>query len=136
VFAVGGEHSLETGQIHSGLRHQGGQPGGLDGEREQHIASLRFHALLAEQAENDLLGFLIGFMANTLSDLTVYRRLYSPPNMESWTKGKDYQERLMEALRHGDAPAARQIITDHMSTAQALMEVHNSPLFRGLNSRR
>lgn len=36
----------------------------LDEEREQHIASLKFHALLAAQAENELLGFLIDFMVN------------------------------------------------------------------------
>lgn len=99
-------------------------------EREQHIASLRFHALLAEQAQNDLLGFLIGFMASILSDLTVYRRLYSPPNVELWARGRDYQARLVNALRQGDSAAARQTMTDHMITAQTLMEGQEAEMIR------
>lgn len=91
-------------------------------EREQHIASLRFHALLAEHSDNALLGFLIDFMANMLADLTVYRRLYSPPNVELWAKGSDYQAKLVEALRRGDKEAARAIMAEHMTTAQSLME--------------
>lgn len=93
----------------------------LEEEREQHVASLRFHGILAEQAENPLLGFVIDFMVNLLSDLTVYRRLYSPPNLELWKQGRDHQQRLVRALREGDADLARSIMTDHMETAWILM---------------
>jgi GntR family transcriptional regulator, transcriptional repressor for pyruvate dehydrogenase complex len=93
----------------------------LEEERDQHVASLRFHALLAENAANPLLGFVIDFMVNILSDLTVYRELYSPPNRELWEKGSDFQKRLLMALRHGDANAAREIMKSHMKTAWALM---------------
>lgn len=93
----------------------------LDEERRQHVASLRFHAILAEQAANPLLGFIIDFMVNLLSDLTVYRRLYSPPNIELWKQGRDHQRQLIEALRNGDATQARSIMSDHMQTAWTLM---------------
>jgi DNA-binding FadR family transcriptional regulator len=93
----------------------------LDAEREQHVASLRFHALLAQQADNKLLGFVIDFMVSLLSDLTVHRKLYSPPNLELWSKGRDYQTRLLMALRAGDKGAARAIMKAHMSTAWKLM---------------
>lgn len=93
----------------------------LDEEREQHVASLRFHAILAEQAKNPLLGFVIDFMVNLLADLTVYRRLYSPPNIELWKQGRDHQRRLVVALRDGDAETARSIMADHMETAWTLM---------------
>lgn len=93
----------------------------LDEERQQHVASLRFHAILAEQAANPLLGFIIDFMVNLLSDLTVYRRLYSPPNVELWQQGRDHQRALIAALRAGDAERARSIMADHMETAWALM---------------
>lgn len=102
----------------------------LDEERRQHVASLRFHAILAAQADNALLGFLIDFMVNMLSDLTVYRKLYSPPNIELWSKGRDYQARLVEALRAGDADAARAIMSDHMATAQTLMEGQEAEMLR------
>ncbi len=93
----------------------------LSEEREQHVASLRFHAILAGQARNPLLGFVIDFMVNLLADLTVYRRLYSPPNIELWKQGRDHQRQLVIALRDGDAETARSIMADHMETAWKLM---------------
>ncbi len=90
-------------------------------ERAQHVSSLRFHALLAEMSQNPLMGFLIGFIANALSDLTVYRKLYDPPNHELWARGIAYQRELLGALRTGDAAAARRIMSEHMKTAHALM---------------
>lgn len=93
----------------------------LDEEREQHVSSLRFHAILAEQANNPLLGFIIDFMVNLLTDLTVYRRLYSPPNIELWKQGLDHQQQLVVALREGDAEQARLVMADHMQTAWTLM---------------
>ncbi|WP_085526892.1 FadR/GntR family transcriptional regulator [Maritimibacter sp. HL-12] len=102
----------------------------LDEEREQHVASLRFHALLADQSENPLLGFLIDFMVNMLSDLTVYRKLYSPPNLELWERGKAFQIELIDALRIGDADTARLVMRDHMATAQKLMEGQEAEMLR------
>ncbi|MFC2967418.1 FadR/GntR family transcriptional regulator [Acidimangrovimonas pyrenivorans] len=102
----------------------------LEEEREQHVASLRFHAILAEEAENELLGFVIGFMASVLSDITVERQLYAPPNAELWQRGRDYQLRLLDALRKGEAEEARRIMTDHMETAQALMEGQEARMVR------
>jgi len=93
----------------------------LDEEREQHVASLRFHAILAEQARNPLMGFAIDFMVNLLADLTVYRRLYSPPNIELWKQGREHQRQLIVALRDGNANAARSIMADHMEMAWKLM---------------
>lgn len=102
----------------------------VDEEREQHIASLRFHAILAAQSDNALLGFLIDFMVNMLSDLTVYRRLYAPPNIDLWRKGRTYQINLIRALRQGEADAARAIMADHMETAQAYMEQQEAEMIR------
>ncbi|MBY6116920.1 FCD domain-containing protein [Mameliella alba] len=91
-------------------------------ERAQHVASLVFHARLAEFADNALLGFFIGFMAQILADLTVYKRLYSKPNHELWKQGRDHQAGLVEALRRGDAQGARAIMLEHMQMARRLME--------------
>lgn len=102
----------------------------LEEERDQHVASLRFHAILAEQAGNPLMGFVIDFMVQILSDLTVYRQLYSPPNEELWAKGRDYQERLVMALREGDAGAARAVMKAHMETAWTLMQGQEAEMAR------
>ena len=94
----------------------------LDEERAQHLASLRFHARLAQHARNELLGFLIGFMAQVLSDLTVSRELYAPVNPELRRRGYAYQTDLLAALRRGDKAGTRNIMRAHMEAAQALMQ--------------
>lgn len=65
-----------------------------------------------------------------MSDLTVYRKLYSPPNIELWGKGRDFQARLVDALREGDAAQVRQIMSDHMATAQTLMQGQEAEMLR------
>ena len=99
-------------------------------ERVQHIDSLRFHRLLAEFAGNELLGFTIGFMAQILTEMTVYRRLYDPPNVELWARGRAFHLELIDALRDGDRDQARRIMTDHMATAQALMEAQEAEVVK------
>jgi DNA-binding FadR family transcriptional regulator len=91
-------------------------------ERDQHVATLRFHKRLADQSANPLLSFLIGFMLTILTDITVYRELYTPINHDLWAKGRDYQRRLLDALEAGDSGAARAIMTAHMQTAGPMME--------------
>jgi DNA-binding FadR family transcriptional regulator len=97
-------------------------------EREQHIASLRFHAVLAEMSGNPLLRFLIRFIANMLAEITVSRKLYSQPNQELWSSGLDYQSRLLDALRSGDSAAARTILAEHMQNAHRLMRLQETAL--------
>ncbi|MEX5562221.1 FCD domain-containing protein [Pseudophaeobacter sp. 1A16562] len=99
-------------------------------EKEQHIASLIFHARLSDFANNRLLGFVIGFMAQILTDLTVYRGLYDPPNVELWRKGRKHQLQLVEALRSCDADRAREIMASHMQVAEDLMRGQEAHLMR------
>ncbi|MEZ5778822.1 MAG: FCD domain-containing protein [Paracoccaceae bacterium] len=101
-----------------------------DEEREQHVASLRFHALLAAQSDNELMGFLIDFMVNILSELTVYRRLYSPRNLELWRRGRAFQAELVAALRTGASDKARKVMAAHMEMAQTHMEGQEAEMLR------
>lgn len=94
----------------------------LEEERDHHVNSLRFHMRLAHYADNVLLGFLIDFMASILSDITVNRHLYDPPNLKLWRKGIDSQRRLLNALRDGDSEGARTIMIEHMTNARRLMQ--------------
>lgn len=93
-----------------------------DEERRQHINSLKFHARLADFGENALLGFFIGFMAQILTDLTVYKKLYTTPNHDLWRKGREHQIDLIDALRTGDADRARSVMKSHMEMARDLMQ--------------
>ena len=96
-------------------------PTTLEEERRHQVQSLRFHARLARYAENALLGFVIDFMATMLSDITVSRHLYDPPNQRLWSRGLACQAELVRALRAGDAVRARQVMTEHMDMARDYM---------------
>jgi DNA-binding FadR family transcriptional regulator len=96
-------------------------PQTLDEEREHHVKSLNFHMHLAQFADNALLGFLIDFMASILTDLTISRHLYDPPNPQLWRKGIEYQSQLVRALRSGDSGEARKIMSSHMKNARKQM---------------
>lgn len=99
-------------------------------EREQHVQSLQFHAILARHSDNPLLSFLIRFMAQILSDLTVYKKLYAPPNRELWESWRNHQIALIAALREGRAEDARKIMADHMATAQRFMEAQEAEVMK------
>ena len=111
----------DLARLEANIRAHDAPPATAEEERAQHVASLRFHQLLAGYADNALLGFLVGFMASMLSDLTVYRHLYEPRNYALWRKGREHQAALVEALRKGDAAQARATMRSHMEIAQTLM---------------
>lgn len=96
--------------------------GDAEEERRQHVASLEFHARLSDFGENALLGYFIGFMAQILTDLTVYKKLYATPNHDLWKRGRDHQIELIAALRAGDSETARRVMKSHMEMARDLME--------------
>ncbi|SLN26470.1 FadR/GntR family transcriptional regulator [Roseisalinus antarcticus] len=99
-------------------------------EKQQHISSLAFHARIADAAENELLGFVISFMARILTDLTVYRRLYEAPNRELWERGRRHQIELVDALERGDGPLARAIMLSHMEGAESMMNAQEIRIAR------
>ncbi len=99
-------------------------------ERRQHVASLRFHARLSDFGSNALLGFFIGFMAQILTDLTVYKRLYATPNHTLWRTGRQHQVDLISALRRGDADSARHTMRSHMEMARDQMETQEAEVMK------
>ena len=120
----------ELARLEENIHNYDAPPADAEEERAQHVASLRFHQILASKAGNELLGFLVGFMAKMLTDLTVYRRLYEPRNYELWRKGRGYQASLVKALRDGDAPRARETMLSHMQTARTLMAKQEAEMER------
>ena len=100
-----------------------------DAER-QRLAELDFHARLAGFSANPLLRFQCGFLVSLLKELTICRRIYRRPIPGFRRTGRDYQSRLIGALRAGDAGAARAIMRAHMVTAQRVMEEQESVVLR------
>lgn len=99
-------------------------------ERRQHIASLRFHARLSDFGGNALLGFVISFLAQILTDLTVYKRLYTAPNHDLWQRGRKHQTDLIAALRQGDAERAGEVMRSHMEMARRLMDAQEARVMK------
>ena len=99
-------------------------------EKEQHIASLAFHSKLSDYGKNKLLGFIIGFMSQILTELTLYKQLYEPPNYELWRKGREHQLQLIEALVSGESNKAREIMASHMQVAETLMKQQEAQIVR------
>ncbi|WP_339690460.1 FCD domain-containing protein [Celeribacter baekdonensis] len=113
------------------LAHQHPEPArSPEEEKQQHITSLQFHARLADAAENELMGFVIAFMARILTDLTVYRRLYAAPNKAMWERGRNHQIELVEALERGDGAGARKIMRSHMEGAETMMHAQEMRITR------
>lgn len=109
-------------------------PATVQEEQRQRIAELEFHERLAEFSHNPLLAFECGFLVSLLKDLAVCRRIYERPNPELRERGLSYQGQLIEALRAGDAEAARSIMKAHMIAAKRLMEQQEAIVNRGFLS--
>lgn len=102
------------------------------GESEaQRIAELGFHEVLAELSDNPLLAFQCRFLVSLLKNLAVCRKIYRRRIPNFRRDGRDYQTRLIQALRAGDAGAARAIMRAHMVSAQRVMEEQEAMLPRG-----
>lgn len=103
-------------------------PQDLEEERLQRHAELDFHAILVDYCPNPVLGFMCRFLQSLLRELTVCKRIYEEPIPDLRESGLSYQVRLLRALRRGDAGAAREIMFEHMCTAQRYMEEREAVL--------
>lgn len=131
VAGLAGTLSDETLAELREMAHQHPEPArSPEEEKHQHITSLAFHARLADAADNELLGFVISFMARILTDLTVYRRLYAAPNHALWKRGRRHQIDLVDALERGDAEQARAIMRSHMEGAETMMNAQEMRITR------
>jgi len=98
----------------------------IEEEQQQRVAELEFHELLVGYCPNPLMAFVCRFLISLLKNLTICRRIYGIPNPELREHGRSYQLRLMNALRKGNAVAARKIMDQHMKYAGQLMEAQEA----------
>ncbi|MCR4265885.1 FadR/GntR family transcriptional regulator [Nitratireductor sp. ZSWI3] len=97
------------------------EPKTAEEEYGQRLAELDFHVELARRTDNALLGFLCTFLVSLLRDMTACRAIYREANPTLRETGLNYQIRLLRAIKAGDAERARQIMREHMATAEAYM---------------
>ncbi|TPW27845.1 FadR family transcriptional regulator [Martelella alba] len=94
------------------------------GEEEylQRLAELDFHAELARNASNPVLGFTCALLLNLLRDLPQCRAIYQKPNPGLRETGILYQIELIRAIAERDPLKARDIMTGHMIEAERYMQ--------------
>jgi len=97
------------------------EPATAEEEYQQRLAELDFHAELARQSRNEILGFVCVFLLSLLREMTVCREIYSRPNPELRERGLHYQVQLLRAIKAGDAERARSIMREHMEEAERYM---------------
>jgi DNA-binding FadR family transcriptional regulator len=88
-----------------------------DAALDRQIGALAFHARLAREARNPLLGVLVACLARALSEKAASEEGDALPWAVFLRKGQDYRRLLIAALREGDAREARRIMLDHLETA-------------------
>ncbi len=90
-------------------------------QREQRIAELEFHNILAQACPNPLLSFMGCFLNDLLRDLVVLKKAYTPERHQFGEANVDYHRQLLDAFRRRDEPAVRQLMLDHMHNAESHM---------------
>jgi GntR family transcriptional repressor for pyruvate dehydrogenase complex len=76
------------------------------------LAALDFHAALANESGNRVLGFVCVFLHSLMRDLAQSRAPEVPANLPD--AALDYQPRLLRAIRSGDRDAARAVMQAHL----------------------
>lgn len=96
----------------------------------QRIAELQFHEILAGFSENPILAFQCRFLVKLLKELAVCQKIYRRRIPGFRRQGRDYQSRLVDALRRSDASLAREIMAAHMDAARKVMEAQEAEIAR------
>lgn len=89
-----------------------------DEQREQRIAELEFHNVLADACPNPLLGFIGRFLNETLRDLVVLKKSYQIDAYEFTRSNVDYHVELVTAYRNADEVKVRHLMSEHMCEAE------------------
>lgn len=97
------------------------QPASEDAQREQRIAELEFHNILADACPNPLLGFMGRFLNDLLRDLVVLKKAYKPERHQFGEANVAYHRDLLDALKAGDEAVVRTLMHDHMCDAERHM---------------
>lgn len=93
-------------------------PASEEEQREQRIAELEFHNVLADACPNPLLGFVGRFLNETLRDLVVLKKSYQIDAYEFTRSNVDYHVELVTAYRNADEAGVRRLMGEHMCEAE------------------
>lgn len=93
-------------------------PFDLEERLEQRIAELDFHNLLAERCPDPLLAFVGRFLNDLIKDLVIYKKVQLPEQVEFSQDNYFYHRALIAAYRERNAEKVRQLMQEHMCSAE------------------
>ncbi len=93
-------------------------PETLEERIDQRIAELDFHVLLAQRCGNAMLSFIGRFVNDMIRDLVIFKKSALPEQREFSCANLAYHRQLIDALRARDASRARQLMHEHMKSAE------------------
>jgi len=93
-------------------------PETLEERIDQRIAELDFHVLLAQRCGNAMLAFIGRFVNDMIRDLVIFKKSALPEQYEFSCANLAYHKQLIDALRARDAAMARQLMLEHMKSAE------------------
>lgn len=93
----------------------------VDIEQRLHsrMSELDFHILLADRCGNPILGFMGRFLNDLLKDLVIYKKVQLPEQIEFSKANLQYHLQLVEAFKVRDKAKVRQLMFEHMQSAEA-----------------
>jgi DNA-binding FadR family transcriptional regulator len=84
---------------------------------EQRISELEFHVLLAQRCGNPMLGFIGRFVNDMIRDLVIYKKSALPEQREFSCANLHFHKELLGAFRARNSMSARQLMEQHMHSA-------------------
>ncbi len=92
-------------------------------DRAQRIQELDFHLVLADACPNPVLSFFAKFILSLLARIFIHEEMDSDPSISEQHRqhGVDYHRNLLEAFRARNPEMARQVMIEHMESAEAFM---------------
>ncbi|WP_372987144.1 FadR/GntR family transcriptional regulator [Marinobacter sp.] len=85
---------------------------------DQRIAELEFHVLLAQRCGNAMLAFIGRFVNDMIRDMVIFKKSALPEQREFSCANLKYHQKLLAALKARDADSARQLMHEHMKSAE------------------
>ncbi len=86
--------------------------------RQQRVAELEFHNVLADASPNVWLSFICRFMNRLLADLVIFRKVYMAPQKEFAHTNLAAHKELLAAFRGRNEGRVRQLMSAHMQEAR------------------
>jgi len=95
------------------------RPNSEEEQRQQKIAELEFHNVLADACPNPILGFFGRFLNESLRDLVVLKKSYLVDYFEFTKSNVDYHYSLINAYENQNKKEVKKLMTEHMLDAES-----------------